>query len=228
MERVLVVDDEPAITDVLCRYLRGADFDVRSACDGEAALLLFADYRPDIVLLDVDLPKRSGLDVQREIRRTSRTPIIMISAHSHEVDRIVGLELGADDYVSKPFSPREVLARVKNVLRRTSGNERTAPGLAVRGGEIAVDRDSHEAWSGQTRLNLTPMEFRILAAFIEHPGQVFTRAQLLRCATNDECDVFDRTLDRHIANLRRKVESDPKRPRHIVTVLGLGYKFVGA
>ena len=228
MERVLVVDDEPAISDVLCRYLRAENFDVRVACDGEEALEDFAQFRPDIVLLDLALPKRSGIDVQREIRRTSQTPIIMISARSDELDRIVGLELGADDYVSKPFSPREVVARIKNILRRTSGVEPESPSVLRRGEGIELDHAGHEAWRGETRLNLTPMEFRILAAFTAHPGQIFTRAQLLRYANDNEFNVFDRTLDRHIANLRRKVERDPKNPRHIVTVLGLGYKFVCA
>jgi DNA-binding response OmpR family regulator len=226
MERVLIVDDEPAIVDVLAAYLRDDNFDVHVAYDGDEALVRFAEVRPDIVLLDLRLPKRSGIEVYREINRIADTPVIMITSRSDEVDRIVGLELGADDYISKPFRPREVVARVKTVLRRAA---RVTPPPAVKPqcfGDIELDRQGHEARRAGEVLKLTPMEFRILDTLASHPGRTFTRAQLLDAVNSDEPDVYDRTLDRHIANLRHKVEADVSHPRHIVTVFGIGYKFM--
>jgi DNA-binding response OmpR family regulator len=228
MERVLIVDDEPAIVDVLATYLRDENFDVHSACDGEEALARFSELRPDIVLLDLKLPKLSGIDVYREIRRESDTPVIMITSRSDEVDRIVGLELGADDYIAKPFSPREVVARVKSVLRRVAHAAAAPPVKPQRFGDIELDRQGHEARRAGAVLKLTPMEFRILDTLASHPGRTFTRAQLLDAVSTDDPDVYDRTLDRHIANLRHKVEADVGHPRHIVTVFGVGYKFVEA
>jgi DNA-binding response OmpR family regulator len=228
MERVLIVDDEPAIVDVLSTYLRDDNFDVHVAYDGDEALARFAALRPDIVLLDLRLPKKSGIDVYHEIARGSQTPVIMITSRTDEIDRIIGLELGADDYIAKPFSPREVVARVKSVLRRVNRSTAAPPAKPQRFGEIELDRQAHEARRAGRLLKLTPMEFRILSTLAAHPGRTFTRAQLLDAVTKDEPDVYDRTLDRHIANLRHKVESDAGHPRHIVTVFGVGYKFVEA
>jgi len=226
LERVLIVDDEPAIVDVLATYLRDENYEVHVAYDGEEALVRFAELRPDIVLLDLRLPKKSGIDVYQEMRRVSDTPVIMISSRIAEVDRIVGLELGADDYIAKPFSPREVVARVKSVLRRSNRSTNAPPVKPQRFGEIELDREGHEVRRAGALLKLTPMEFRILDTLASHPGRTFTRAQLLDAVSTDELDVYDRTLDRHIANLRHKVESDVGHPRHIVTVFGVGYKFV--
>jgi DNA-binding response OmpR family regulator len=226
MERVLIVDDEPGIVDVLAAYLRDENFDVHVAFDGEQALLLHAELRPDIVLLDLKLPKKSGIDVYREIRRGADTAVIMITSRIDEIDRIVGLELGADDYIAKPFSPREVVARVKSVLRRVkrvSGPQAVRP---QRFGDIELDREGHEVRRAGSALKLTPMEFRIFDTLASHPGRTFTRAQLLDAVSSDDLDVYDRTLDRHIANLRHKVEADAAHPRHIVTVFGIGYKLV--
>lgn len=228
MERVLIVDDEPAIVDVLSTYLRDENFDVHVAYDGEDAIARFMELRPDIVLLDLKLPKRSGIEVYHEIRRASETPVIMITSRIDEIDRIVGLELGADDYIGKPFSPREVVARVKTVLRRAKRASGTIAIKPQRFGEIELNREGHEVRRAGFLLKLTPTEFRILDTLAAHPGRTFTRSQLLDAVSTDDLDVYDRTLDRHIANLRHKVEADIANPRHIVTVFGVGYKFVEA
>jgi DNA-binding response OmpR family regulator len=212
----------------LATYLRDENFDVHVAYDGEEALSRFAQLRPDIVLLDLKLPKISGIDVYREIQRESDTPVIMITSRTDEIDRIVGLELGADDYIGKPFSPREVVARVKSVLRRVQRTSAPPPVKPQRFGDIELNREGHEARKSGALLKLTPMEFRILETLAAHPGRTFTRSQLLDAVSSDESDVYDRTLDRHIANLRHKVEADAGHPRHIVTVFGVGYKFVEA
>jgi DNA-binding response OmpR family regulator len=223
---VLIVDDEPAIVEILSTYLRDEGFLVHVARDGEEALRVVAHDRPDLVLLDLSLPTISGVEVFREIRSTSDTPVIMVTSRIDEVDRVVGLELGADDYIGKPFSPREVVARVKAVLRRTNG-KRAAPTGVQRFGDIEFDRNGHEVRRAGQPVNVTPTEFRILRALIDHAGRTFTRAQLLDAITEDQLDIYDRTLDRHIANVRQKLEADPQHPKHIVTVFGVGYKFVG-
>jgi two-component system alkaline phosphatase synthesis response regulator PhoP len=225
VQNVLIVDDEPAIVEILSTYLRDEGFHVDGAGDGEEALRSVRREHPDIVLLDLSLPTISGVEVFREIRRASDIPVIMVTSRVNEVDRVVGLELGADDYVGKPFSPREVVARVKAVLRRTNG--RRGPPLGVqRFGDIEFDPNGHEVRRGGQPVNVTPTEFRILKALIDHAGRTFTRAQLLDAITEDQLDIYDRTLDRHIANVRQKLEPDPARPRQIVTVFGVGYKFV--
>jgi DNA-binding response OmpR family regulator len=223
---VLIVDDEPAIVEVLSTYLRDEGFRVNVALDGEEALRAVQRERPDIVLLDLSLPSMSGVEVFREIRVDSDIPVIMVTSRVNEVDKVVGLELGADDYIGKPFSPREVVARVKAVLRRTNGR-RAAPSGVERFGEIEFDRNGHEVRRAGQPINVTPTEFRILRALIDHAGRTFTRAQLLDAITEDQLDIYDRTLDRHIANVRQKLEADPTHPKHIVTVFGVGYKFVG-
>jgi DNA-binding response OmpR family regulator len=222
---VLIVDDEPAIVDVLGTYLRDEGFRVHTAYDGEEALKAALRERPDIILLDLSLPKMSGVEVFRELRRASDVPVIMVTSRVNEVDRVVGLELGADDYIGKPFSPREVVARVKTVLRRTTHRAPSAANVQ-RFGQIELDRAGHEVRRGGDVVNVTPMEFRILDTLSGSPGRTFTRAQLLDAVATDGLDVYDRTLDRHIANLRQKIEHDPSHPKHIVTVYGVGYKFL--
>ncbi len=228
---VLVVDDEPALLDVLEVYLRDEGFRVLRAADGRAAVDLALAERPDLVLLDLNLPVLSGLEAFREIRAQLDVPVIMLTARVTEVDRVVGLELGADDYVSKPYSPREVVARVKTVLRRFSASPAagsSAPPRAVhdlrRVGEITIDLTAHEVARDGTPLKLTPTEYRLLCIFADHPGQVFTRDHLIELISIDGGEVFDRTLDRHIANLRSKIEVDPQHPRYVLTVYGAGYK----
>jgi DNA-binding response OmpR family regulator len=224
---VLVVDDEPAIVDILSTYLRDEGFVVHAAGDGDEALRIVQRERPNLVLLDLALPTMSGVDVFREIRADSDVPVIMVTSRVNEIDRVVGLELGADDYIGKPFSPREVVARVKTVLRRTNGR-RAIPSAVQYFGDIEFDQAGHEVRRAGQRVNVTPTEFRILKALIDHAGRTFTRAALLDAITEDQLDIYDRTLDRHIANVRQKLEADPTRPKHIITVFGVGYKFVGS
>jgi DNA-binding response OmpR family regulator len=222
---VLLVDDEPAIVDVLERYLLDEAFTVVRASNGPAALDMFERHRPDLVLLDVNLPGLSGTEVLRRMRALYDVPVIMLTGRVDEVDRVVGLELGADDYVGKPFSPREVVARVKTVLRRT---ERRAPAPAAterRVGELTIDTMAHEVRVEGKTVTLTPTQFKILDVLSTHIGQTLTRDQLLARISADG-DVFDRTLDRHIANLRARIEPDPASPRYVVTVFGVGYKMV--
>ncbi|HEV8021320.1 MAG TPA: response regulator transcription factor [Candidatus Lustribacter sp.] len=227
---ILVVDDETALLDVLDAYLRDEGFAVLRAADGRTAVDIALTERPDLVLLDLNLPVLSGLEAFREIRAQLDVPVIMLTARGAEVDRVVGLELGADDYVSKPYSPREVVARVKTVLRRFTSAPETggAPRRAVREvrrvGDLTIDLTGHEVAREGTPIKLTPTEYRLLCIFADHPGQVFTRDHLIELISSDGSEVFDRTLDRHIANLRAKIEIDPQRPRYVLTVYGAGYK----
>jgi len=225
-DRILLVDDEPGIRDVLAHYLRDEGFEVSEAADGIEALNRAAADRPNLVILDLNLPLLSGVEVFRRLRATSDTPVIMLTSRVNEVDRVVGLELGADDYIGKPFSPREVVARVKNVLRHYSRpNAAAARSPGQRIGALEIDRSGHEVFVEGRRVNLTPMEFRILDVLAENIGRAFTRDQLLD-KISEESQVFDRTLDRHIANLRQKIEVDSTHPRYILTVFGVGYKMV--
>jgi DNA-binding response OmpR family regulator len=230
---ILVVDDETALVEVLEAYLRDEGFAVLRAGDGRSAVEIALAERPDLVLLDLNLPRLSGLEAFREIRAQIDVPIIMLTARSGEVDRVVGLELGADDYVTKPYSPREVVARVKTVLRRrvaapahVEAAVRKEPHEVRSVADLTVDRTAHEVSRGGDPIKLTPTEYRLLGIFLDHPGQVFTRDRLIELISGDESEVFDRTLDRHVANLRAKIEVDPQHPRYIVTVYGVGYKLV--
>lgn len=223
--RVLVVDDEPALLDVLEQYLRDEGFAVVRAGDGPSAVELFKSHLPDIVILDLNLPGFPGTEVLRQIRAVRDVPVIMLTARVHEVDRVVGLELGADDYVGKPFSPRELVARVKTVLRRTDHSETATPSHEKRIGAITIDSLAHDVHVDGKPVTLTPTQFKILEVLASHVGQTLTRDQLLERISADG-DVFDRTLDRHIANLRARVEPNPTSPRYIVTVFGVGYKMV--
>jgi two-component system response regulator ResD len=231
VRKILVVDDEPQIVEILERYLLDEGFQVCVAHDGTAAVNANNLERPDLILLDLKLPAKNGLDAFREIRNTSDVPVIMLTSRSDEVDKIVGLELGADDYITKPFSPREVVARVKTVLRRTEDRgslKRNATAetsqASVRIGELEIDFREHEVRLRNQAVPLTPTEFRLLETLARSPGMTFTRAQLLDKVKGDDLETFDRTLDRHIANLRHKVEEDVSNPRLIVTVFGVGYK----
>ena len=230
-QRVLVVDDEPAIRDVVARYLRDEGFIVDEAGDGIAALEQAAASPPDLLILDLNLPHLSGVEVFRRLRERSDVPVIMLTSRVNEVDRVVGLELGADDYVGKPFSPREVVARVKTVLRRYHREQSASGRISIeppqRIGDLEIDRGGHEVRVGGKVVVLTPMEFKILEVLASNLGRAFSRDQLLdKVSVDGGAHVFDRTLDRHIANLRQKVERDPARPRHVVTVFGVGYKLV--
>jgi len=221
--RVLVVDDEPMVRDVLARYLAKDGFDVRLAGDGAQALDRFSEEPPDLVVLDLMLPVIDGLEVFRRIRAGTRTPIIMLTAKGEETDRIVGLELGADDYVTKPFSPREVVARVRAVLRRAA--DRTAGGDALTFGPLSIDLRGREVRRHGDPLRLTRKEFDLLAFLASSPGVTFDRARLLQEVWDFAWDGDSATVTVHIRRLREKIEDDPAEPRRLVTVWGIGYRF---
>lgn len=224
--RALIVDDEEKIVDILSRYLKDEGFAVDGAFDGGEALKMALAEHYDVILLDLNLPTMSGVEVFKAIRKVSDVPILMVTSRDDAVDRVVGLELGADDYVSKPFNPREVVARVKNIVNRV---ERKPTLTRVthdvqRVGELEIDRTGHDVHVKGTPIKLTPMEYRILDVLLRNAGVALTRAQMLENVNVDATDVFDRTLDKHVANLRQKIGDDPNQPRYIQTVHGVGYK----
>lgn len=220
---MLVVDDEPRIVEAVGDYLRSAGFSVTTAGDGETAVALARARPPDLVLLDLGLPGLDGLDVARALRRTSAVPIIMLTARREETDRVLGLELGADDYLVKPFSLRELVARVRAVLRRTEGLQ-TEPERFV-AGDVAVDTSRRRVTVGDREVELTATEFDLLAQLARQPGRVFTRAQLLSAIHGVAVESYERTVDVHIKNIRRKLEPDHHRPRYLLTVHSVGYRF---
>ncbi len=224
-ELILVVDDEPRIVRQARDYLEHGGFRVVEANDGKVALAQARQARPDLIVLDLNLPGMDGLDVCRTLRRESDTPIIMLTARAEETDRLIGLELGADDYITKPFSPRELVARVRTVLRRVQGGLRQDPKLRV--ADLVIDLDGHSVTRGGAAVELSRTEFNLLATLAQHPGQTFTRAQLMDRLHNVADAGYDRSIDAHIKNLRRKLEPDASNPRYVVTVFGVGYKFVG-
>jgi two-component system alkaline phosphatase synthesis response regulator PhoP len=223
MKHILVVDDEPRIAEIARDYLERAGFTVSTAGNGADALAFARTKRPDLIVLDLGLPQMDGLDVTRALRKQSNVPIIMLTARVDESDKLIGLELGADDYVTKPFSPKELVARVRAVFRRIDA----APerGDVVRSGDIVLDRRRMQASVGSRAIDLTATEFELLATLAAQPGRVFTRAQLLDAIRGVEVDSFDRAIDAHVKNVRRKLEPDPKNPRYVLTVHGVGYKF---
>jgi len=228
-QTILVVDDEPHILQVVQDYLKQAGFRVVTAADGQTALSVARHEHPDLVVLDLMLPGgMDGLDVCRQLHQDAAlagVPIIMLTARSEETDRLIGLELGADDYVTKPFSPREVVARVRAVLRRAGGAEQTSS--VIRSGELAVDLVGRCVMVGDRTVSLTPTEFDLLAVLARHPGRPFTRAQLMDLVYDVAYAGYDRAIDSHIKNLRRKIEPDPHEPCYVLTVYGVGYKFGG-
>jgi two-component system alkaline phosphatase synthesis response regulator PhoP len=222
-ELILVVDDEPLIVKLARDYLERAGFRVLSAGEGTSALAIARQEKPDLIVLDLMLPGMDGLDITRVLRRESEVPIIMLTARVDEADRLVGLELGADDYISKPFSPRELVARVRTVLRRVQGNV-LQPGV-IRVGDLSIYPDSRKVTLGDRPIELSRIEFDLLAALAQRPGQVFTRSQLLDRLHGVAFEGYERSIDAHIKNLRRKLEPDQASPRYVLTVYGLGYKF---
>ncbi len=220
--KILVVDDETKIIKLVQAYLEQAGFTVVQAGDGQTALIQARREKPDLVVLDLGLPGIDGLEVARTLRKEGNVPIIMLTARIEDTDRIVGLELGADDYVTKPFNPRELTARVRAVLRRTSG---AAPApIILRAGEIELAQDAHQATLAGKLLDLTPTEFDLLAVLVQNPGKVFTRLELLDRVQGYAYEGYERTVDAHIKNLRAKLGDDPRRPHYIQTVYGVGYK----
>jgi len=225
--KILVVDDDKKIVELVTLYLKKDGYHVLAAYDGRQALELARRKQPDLIVLDLMLPLVDGMDVCRTLRAESQVPIVMLTGRSTDEDKLVGLDLGADDYVTKPFSPRELMARIRAVLRRTGGKEEPGP-AEVRFGQIVVDFVRHEVRANDQVVNLTPTEFRLLEAMVKQPGRAFSRLELLEQAFGYDHEGFERTVDVHIMNLRKKVEPEPSRPRYIVTVSGLGYRFEGA
>ncbi len=224
-QTILVVDDEARIVKLVRDYLERAGFHVLDARDGETALTLARVEHPDLIVLDLMLPGVDGLDICRRLRQESGVPIIMLTARVEEADRIVGLELGADDYVTKPFSPRELVARVRATLRRAAGD--VGPSTMLRAGEVELDTASLAATVAGAPVDLTPTEFQVLATLVRQPGRIFSREQLLEAVHGTVFDGYDRSIDSHIKNLRRKIEPNPRQPRYIQTVYGVGYRFAG-
>jgi len=225
---ILIVDDESKIVEVIRSYLEKAGFPVISAGSGYEALTLFERHQPGLIILDLMLPGLSGEDVIRTVRRRSNVPVIMLTAKSEEEQILKGLELGADDYVTKPFSPRQLVARVCAVLRR-SGVESPAPAdvWSFNTGDLIIDEPHHEVRRAGQDIALTPNEFKILVSMARHPSKAFTREELIAFAIGDEYAGMDRVIDTHIKNLRQKIEMDPKSPVYILTIYGIGYKFGG-
>ncbi len=223
-ETILVVDDEPKIVKTVRAYLVSAGFRVATAGDGQLALTVFRHEKPALVILDLRLPGMDGLDVARTIRRESDVPIIMLTARVDEADKLIGLELGADDYVTKPFSPRELVARVRAVLRRIGRDrEPASPPIVV--GDVTIDLERRQVAVEGQGVELTPTEFDLLVVLARHPGRVFTRLELLDRVQGYAFEGYERTVDAHVKNLRQKIEPDPKQPRYLLTVYGVGYKF---
>jgi len=221
--KILVVDDETKITDVLRLYLERDGFHVSSASNGKQAIDKATSYKPDLIILDLNLPDIDGLEVCRTIRKQSNVPVIMLTGRGEEVDKIVGLELGADDYVTKPFSAREIVARVKAVLRRQAPEATTPEKTTI--GRLAIDVSRYEATCEEQRLDLTTTEFKLLATLAQAPGRVFSRTQLLDAVQGTEYEGYDRTVDAHVKNLRQKMAAGDLNCRcHIETIRGVGYK----
>jgi DNA-binding response OmpR family regulator len=224
---VLVVEDEMKIARLVRDYLEHAGFEVIVAHDGDSAVASARGTRPDLIVLDLGLPGRDGLDVTRELRRSSSVPIVMLTARGDEADRVVGLELGADDYMVKPFSPKELVARVRAVLRRTDA-ARTDGAEVLRASDVEVDVPRMRATAGGRPVDLTPTEFRLLAALVREPGRVFTRGQLLDAIHGVAIESYERAVDAHVKNIRKKLEPTPTSPRYLLTVRGVGYRFADA
>ena len=220
--KILVVDDEKRIVEILKAYLERDGYRVIAAYDGRSALELARNNSPDLIILDLMLPEISGWDVCRTLRKESDVPIIMLTARDETTDKIVGLELGADDYVTKPFDPKELVTRVRTVIRRSEGGMASKPVLNV--ADLSIDVEKRLVKRGDVDIGLTPVEFELLRVLAENPGRVYSRMQLLDKAQGDAYEGYDRTIDSHIKNLRRKIEPDPDHPRYIITVYGVGYK----
>ena len=223
MKTILVVDDEPKIVRLARDYLEHAGFTVLEAYDGQAALAITRRHRPDLIVLDLKLPQMDGLDVTRSLRKELNVPIIMLTARAEESDKLIGLELGADDYITKPFSPKELVARVRTVLRRVDHTDSGAEIIQAAG--LRLDLPRMQASLDGREIELTPTEFQLLAVLAGQPGRVFSRAQLLEAVHGFAFESYERAIDAHIKNIRRKIEPDPRRPHFILMVYGVGYKF---
>lgn len=226
-EKILVVDDEINLLEVVKDYLIIESYEVYTAERGNIAIDLFHEVNPDFVILDLMLPDISGEEICRLIRRESDVPILMLTAKSSEDDKVTGLYIGADDYLTKPFSPRELVGRVRAILRRTKGNSVVSDILEFNGGDLFIDIPKYIVKKAGEVINLTPNEFKVLLTLAQNPEKVFTRGQLVNLALGYDFEGYDRTVDTHIKNLRQKIEDDAKDPQYIITVYGVGYKFEG-
>lgn len=224
-QKILVVDDELEIVKVVRAYLEQSGFRVITASDGPQALAVFRHEQPDLIVLDLNLPKLDGIDVCRTIRRDSNVPIIMLTARVEETDRLIGLEIGADDYITKPFSPREVVARVRTVLRRSTAAPLPGQSGLIAIGALSIDLLKHEVQLHNRSIDLTPSEFNILLVMASQPGRAFSRMDLLDAAQGEAYEGYERSIDVHIKNLRQKLGDEPRDPTYILTVYGVGYKF---
>lgn len=223
---VLIVDDDEKIVELLKAYFARENYTVLIAADGVAALAAIKKNKPDIVILDLMLPGMDGFEVLKHVRKDGiEVPVIMLTARGEESDKLVGLEIGADDYISKPFSPKEVVARAKTVLRRSKGGEEQKQNAAIKIGKITVDVDKHEVTKGGKPIEMTPNELKILELLCRRPGSVFSRIQIIEKVQGYDFEGYERTVDAHIKNIRRKIEDDPKKPKYLLTVFGVGYKF---
>jgi DNA-binding response OmpR family regulator len=222
-QRILIVEDESELTKILAAYLERAGYQVISSSRGDEGLVLFQKQHPDLILLDLNLPGLDGLDFTRTVRRTSEVPIIMVTARVEETDRLIGLELGADDYIIKPFSPREVVARVKTVLKRVNTSIRKDS--ILKRGNLEIHIENHTVHENGIRLELTPTEYSILLEMASHPGRVYSRLLLLDITQGSAYEGYERTIDAHVKNLRSKLEPTGQPPHYILTVFGVGYKF---
>ena len=223
MQKILVVDDEPKIVQIARDYIDRAGFAVLTAGDGKSALAVARAEKPDLIVLDLGLPGMDGLDVARAVRKDSNVPIIMLTARGEETDKLVGLELGADDYMTKPFSPKELVARVRALLRRSAS---TSAGMEIiHVADLTLDVPRMQVTIGDHAVQVTSTEFQLLAMLAREPGRIFTRGQLLDAIRGVAFESYERAIDAHIKNLRHKIEPDPHAPRYILMVYGVGYKF---
>jgi two-component system, OmpR family, alkaline phosphatase synthesis response regulator PhoP len=222
-ETILIIEDEPKVARLARDYLEKNNYRVLIAGDGQSGLAMARREKPDLLILDLMLPAMDGLDVCRALRRESDVPIIMLTARAEETDRLIGLELGADDYITKPFSPRELVARTRALLRRAKG--RVYQSGIIRVGDLEMNTESHTLSLAGKAIHLTRIEFNILEILAQHPGQIFSRAQLLENLHGVAYVGYDRSIDAHVKNLRRKIEEDPANPKYILTVYAVGYKF---
>ena len=223
-KKILIIEDEIKLVEIVTKYLESEMFTVISSTDGKHGLDKALQEKPNLILLDLMLPGLSGFDVCREIRKKLKTPIIMITAKSQEVDKLVGLELGADDYITKPFSLAELTARIRAVLRRTEGTDLEKANI-IEAGKMTLDLDKHEFFVNNELVPLTPTELNILSVLMRNSGRVFSRLQLLEMAMNDAYEGYERSIDTHVRNIRKKIEIDPAVSQCITTVHGVGYKF---
>lgn len=222
MPTILIIEDEQELVHVLQSYLEKENFQVLTAYRGDVGYKLWKQEKPDLVLLDLNLPGMSGLEIARSIREKDQTPIIMITARVEEADQVIGLEIGADDYITKPFSPRVVVAKIQALLRRVQAQK--GPRQHIRWGDIVMEKEAHTVSKSGQMIDLTPTEFDLLWTLIAQPGRAFSRKQLLEATQNVAYEGYERTIDTHIKNLRSKIEPDPHNPTYIETVFGVGYR----